>query len=325
MIRNEPLPTVSVCVATYNQAQYIERCIQSIFTQDAVINGLLNVEVIVGDDCSNDATSSVLDELKRRYGASLVVVRNELNIGPARNYLSILSKAAGDYIAHLDGDDYWESKKLGVQIDFLDQHLDSEAVCSNARVVDKHEMDSGIFTNIKSRMVDLEYLAESGNFLNHSSLLYRRAALSTILKLSPPFIDYAILLALARRAPIGFIEEPLVCYRAGLPGSIQRLQGGQVRDLYREALIAALPYIESRAARRSAANYIAYAIMFAVSGKGERLDALTFAQLAVLARTSYLLLAVSTAIRVGVLAAKASYAWGSQRFFGEPHVHHPRY
>lgn len=325
MSQDEQLPVVTVCVATFNQAQYIERCIQSVFTQDAVANGLLNVEVIVGDDCSNDATSIVLGELKKNYGASLIVVRHELNVGPARNYLSILSRATGDYIAHLDGDDYWERGKLGMQIEFLSQHLDSEAVCANARVVNKDEVECGIFTNIKSRTVDLDYLVGSGNFLNHSSLLYRRAALSTVRSLAPPFIDYAILLALARRAPIGFLEQPLVCYRAGLPSSIQRLQGGQVQDLYREALVAALPLIERGAARRSVANYVAYSAVFAIVGKRPRLDMPTLAQLAVLAHTSCLLLAVFAAIRVGVLAAKAFYAWGTRMLVGGPYVHHPRY
>jgi glycosyltransferase involved in cell wall biosynthesis len=325
MSHDERLPTVTVCVATFNQAQYLERCIQSIFTQDAVTAGSLKVEVIVGDDCSSDTTSAVLIELQRRYGESLIVVRHESNIGPAFNYLSILSKASGDYVAHLDGDDYWEHSKLRAQIEFLDQHPDNEAVCTNARVVNKDEAECGIFTNVELRSIDLDYLTGSGNFLNHSSLLYRRVALSTVCGLIPPFIDYSILLALARRAPIGFIEQPLVCYRAGLPGSIQRLHGGQVQDLYRDALFATLPLIGRSAARRSAANYVAYRVVFALRGKGVRLDMATLTQLALLVHTSRQFLAVFAAVRAGVLATKAFYAWGFRRLRGGPYVHHPRY
>jgi len=325
MSQDERLPIVTVCVATFNQAQYLERCIQSIFAQDAVIDGSLKVEVIVGDDCSSDTTGAVLEGLQCRYGTSLIIVRHESNIGPAFNYLSILSKASGDYIAHLDGDDYWEPSKLRVQIKFLDQHPDNEAVCTNARVVNKQEEECGIFTNVESRAVDLDYLTGAGNFLNHSSLLYRRAALSTICGLIPPFIDYGILLALARRAPIGFIAQPLVCYRAGLPGSIQRLQGGQVQDLYREALFAALPFIDRSVARRSAANYVAYRVVFALRGRGVRLDMATLTQLAAIAHTSRQLLATFAVVRISVLATKAFHAWSVRRLCGGPYVHHPRY
>jgi len=321
----ERSPTVTVCVATFNQAQYLERCIKSIFNQDAVAAGLLNIEVIVGDDCSTDATGAVLDKLQRSYGTSLIVVHHESNIGPAFNYLSILSKASSDYIAHLDGDDYWEPGKLGAQIGFLDRHPSIEAVCTNARVVDKNEIECGIFTNVETRAIDLEYLTASGNFLNHSSLLYRRAALSTVCGLVPPFIDYAILLALAHRAPIGFIEQPLVCYRAGLPGSIQRLHGGQVQDLYRDALFASLPLIRRSAARRGAANYVAYRVLFALRSKVVPLDMVTLTQLAAIAHISRPFLAALAATRAGVLAAKAGYASVLRRLRGAPYVHHPRY
>jgi glycosyltransferase involved in cell wall biosynthesis len=325
MSQIERLPVVTVCVATFNQACYLERCINSIFTQDAVTNASLGIEVIVGDDCSSDATGAVLESLQHRYGGALIVVRHEQNVGPALNYLSILSKASGDYIAHLDGDDYWERSKLGEQIKFLEQHPDIETVCTNARVVNKDEVACGLFTNIESRKIDLEYLTSSGNFLNHSSLLYRRTALSTVRGLTPPFIDYAVLLALAHRAPIGFISQPLVCYRAGLPSSIQRLQSGQVQDLYRAALFASLPLVGKNAARRSAANYVAYRVVFALRGKAAQLDKATFAQLAVLAHTSRQFLAIFSAMRVATLTAKAFHAWGLRRLRGTSHVHHPRY
>lgn len=325
MVEVERLSIVTACIATFNQAQYLERCIESVFNQEAVVSGSINIEVIVGDDCSNDGTSVVLGKLQRRYGNSLIVVRHESNVGPASNYLSILSRASGDYVAHLDGDDYWESAKLHLQIGYLDRHPEVEAVCTNARVVDKNEVECGLFTNLENCAVSLEQLTGSGNFLNQSSLLYRRAALSTVCSLVPPFIDYAILLALARRAPIGFIEKPLVCYRAGLPGSIQRLQRGQVHDLYREALFAALQLVEKNAAQRGAANYVAYRIAFALQGKARRLDMPTYRQLASIVDTSCQFLAVLATMRISVLVTRALYAWSIRKLYGAPYVHHPKY
>ncbi|PNG58387.1 Putative glycosyltransferase EpsE [Variovorax sp. WDL1] len=318
-------PTVSVCVATFNQAQYLERCIESIFAQRAVLERSLKVEVIVGDDCSTDTTSIVLEELQRQHSDSLVVVRHVSNVGPASNYLSILSRASGDYIAHLDGDDYWEEEKLGAQIEYLEQHPHNEAVCTNARVVDKDEIECGVFTNVASREIDLSYLTASGNFLNHSSLLYRRVALSTVLGLAPPFVDYAIMIALSHRAPIGYIGRPLVCYRAGLPGSIQRTHGTQVQDLYLGALLSALPLVGKDAARKGAANYVAYRFVFALRGKAAHLDGIALARLARLARSSRISLTISAATRACLLAAKAFSTWAARKRRGGPFVHHPRY
>ena len=56
---NQTKPLVSVCVITYNQADYIGECIESILAQETTFP----FEIIIGEDNSTDGTR----ELCKKY------------------------------------------------------------------------------------------------------------------------------------------------------------------------------------------------------------------------------------------------------------------
>lgn len=98
-------PKVSILIATYNQEQYIS---------DAVLSALSlnypNLEVIVSDDCSKDRTFDVLSDIKDNR---LKVYRNEKNIGRIANHRKLVYEyATGEYVAFLDGDDFYVDKNF---------------------------------------------------------------------------------------------------------------------------------------------------------------------------------------------------------------------
>ena len=53
-------PKISILVPTYNQEDYIEDCLKSIFSQN--IN--FNAEILVGDDNSKDQTALICHKFK---------------------------------------------------------------------------------------------------------------------------------------------------------------------------------------------------------------------------------------------------------------------
>ncbi len=91
---------ISVCIPTYNQANYVEKAVKSAFLQT-----LTPTEIIVSDDCSTDATLSVLQKLAVEIPI-LKIYRQSDNQGIAKNTDHCLRSAIGDIIVRLDSDDY---------------------------------------------------------------------------------------------------------------------------------------------------------------------------------------------------------------------------
>jgi glycosyltransferase involved in cell wall biosynthesis len=112
-------PKVSVCVVTYNQENYIYECLQSIVAQ--VTN--FEFEVIASDDCSTDRTREIVREFAVKYPCIKPVLR-EQNIGPFQNFIQTHNMAQGEYVCHMDGDDYALPGKLQAQADFMDKTPD---------------------------------------------------------------------------------------------------------------------------------------------------------------------------------------------------------
>jgi glycosyltransferase involved in cell wall biosynthesis len=103
-------PLTSVVIPVHNGARYLGEAIESVLAQYRV-----SVEIIVVDDGSNDASSTVA----RSY-APRVVCRsqpNRMGPGAARNLGVAL--AQGDFVAFLDADDLWEPTKLLRQLTIM--------------------------------------------------------------------------------------------------------------------------------------------------------------------------------------------------------------
>ena len=118
-------PLVSVCLITYNQENYIQKAIKSIFDQEVGFP----IEVIISNDCSSDNTHQKIEEILKDATNGLVVryYNHKDNLGMMRNFSFAINECKGKYIAYFEGDDYWDyPKKLQTQVDFLEQNPDFE-------------------------------------------------------------------------------------------------------------------------------------------------------------------------------------------------------
>lgn len=112
---------LTVAILTYNQQEYIRQALDSVLIQE--VN--FDYEIVVGDDCSSDNTPSILHEYAERFPNKFNLVLNQQNVGISKNYQYVLYACRGEYIALLEGDDYWTDKnKLQKSVDFLDSHPD---------------------------------------------------------------------------------------------------------------------------------------------------------------------------------------------------------
>jgi glycosyltransferase involved in cell wall biosynthesis len=165
-----------VCVITYNQERYIRECLQSLVTQQTDFD----FEVIVGDDCSTDGTRAIVQEFVERYPAIVRTVFQPTNTGGSRNNLEVHAAALGEYVAHVDGDDYALPGKLQAQADILDRDARCNAVWHPVDFFD----DAGAFcsgstadlSSFKDGRVELGDAIRLGFVSVYSAIMYRRSA-----------------------------------------------------------------------------------------------------------------------------------------------------
>ena len=164
-------PIISVCVPTYNQERYIEKCLISIINQDIRVP----YEIIIADDCSSDSTKEILLHYEKMYGEKLRLILNDNNIGPTQNALLARSYARGKYICHCDGDDFFYQEKLRIQYEYLEKNPDYIAAWHN---VDLYKESGEFIKSGKSKskkIVELNSgdLLAFGSWGANSSIMYR--------------------------------------------------------------------------------------------------------------------------------------------------------
>ncbi len=116
---------VSVCIFTYNHEKYIEHCIESVLMQKADFN----FEIILGEDYSKDNTRTLCESYAEKYPEKIRLLDRGKNLGMCENIFDTLKKAKGDYVAILDGDDYWiHPLKLKKQFDYLEANKEMNLV-----------------------------------------------------------------------------------------------------------------------------------------------------------------------------------------------------
>jgi len=82
-------------------------------------------EIVIGDDCSTDRTREVAQALYDKHPDKIRLIFREKNLGGRRNFLATYPTCSGDYIALLEGDDFWTSRyKLQKQVNMLDRNPD---------------------------------------------------------------------------------------------------------------------------------------------------------------------------------------------------------
>ena len=116
---------VSVCMATYNGAEYIQEQLQSILSQIG-----LEDEIVISDDGSTDAT---LEVIKSIGSPCIRIVQGPRMKSPSKNFENALAHAKGDVIFLCDQDDVWQPNKVAVMLQALKT---AACVVSDCRVVD---------------------------------------------------------------------------------------------------------------------------------------------------------------------------------------------
>lgn len=204
-----------MCLRTFDHRPYVARAIEGVLEQEVDFPW----EVIVADDHSTDGTLDVIERYRRAHPDLIRVITNERNVGGRANFVAVHRESRGEYLAWLDGDDYWTSPhKLQRQADALDANARWQLALHAMAVVDEHGEPVGtVFPTGPHRPEwGIEQL-RWGNAATLSSMMFRRTALDSEwdwFVRSPRPGDWCLALLLARDGPIGCVEGVLGAYRS---------------------------------------------------------------------------------------------------------------
>jgi glycosyltransferase involved in cell wall biosynthesis len=206
---------LSVLLVTYNHENYIRQALQYLFGQN--VEG--PVELVIADDGSTDNTLAIIKEYEgvdERF--IFKYLDNSKNLGITKNYQRGFAACAGDYVAVLEGDDYWISPaKLLRQFEFLEAHWECSLCSVNYFVYEENSSQFTARTQIGRghRFVSARELIADNLVGNFSTTMYRKSALDALPAelFEIKSYDWIVNICVARKSLIGFLEEPMSVYR----------------------------------------------------------------------------------------------------------------
>jgi len=113
-------PLLSICIPTFNRANYLRNCLESL--ERAGEGWWENIEVLVSDNASNDDTKDVVAEFQRRF--PLRYFRNQTNIGGEPNFFAAASRATAQHVWVFGDDDEFGDQAIATILPYIRQDYD---------------------------------------------------------------------------------------------------------------------------------------------------------------------------------------------------------
>ncbi len=214
-------PLITISIMTYNHQKYIEETLDSVLKQKTEYP----YEIVISDDGSKDRTPEILKKYANRYSDIIKLILHKKNMGILRNSANMRRYYSGQYIAPLDGDDYFiDPYKLQKQAEILENNPQIACVGGRYRTIDSlgniiplKKIDNTSFINSNF------YTKE--NFENYkmatlpSTMLYRRLTtffdeeFMKIYEASPAMGDRKLHMALLSMGNIKILDDIFTAYR----------------------------------------------------------------------------------------------------------------
>ncbi|MDQ3805079.1 MAG: glycosyltransferase [Acidobacteriota bacterium] len=209
----EPTPQSSVIIATRDRPHLLPRAVRS-----AQAAGT-DVEVIVVDDASEEATARVCRELG---GVRYVRVERNQRLGGARNIGLLASRA--EFISFLDDDDLRLPGSLDAQVEVLRAAPGVGFVYGQAWLADQGGERTGEFYPDPCPRGDIFWELLERNFIPCPAPVFRKSCLLRVGMPSdalPGIEDWDLWIRIAELYPVEAVERPVVVYRQATPASGQ--------------------------------------------------------------------------------------------------------
>jgi teichuronic acid biosynthesis glycosyltransferase TuaG len=207
--------SISVVIPTYNRAIDLVKAVNSALQQTYPVT-----EVLVCDDGSSDNSKELITALN---DPKVKWIDCGKNGGPAIPRNIGVKQSSGNWIAFLDSDDSWVSKKLEKQMDAI-QQMNVNAACSNASRIRKLE-NHGAYSSFNKKTISLVDLFYQNSVICSSVLVSKEVLLKCSLfpesKTFTAIEDYALWVRVATQTDFAYLDECLVNYFDNFETSIR--------------------------------------------------------------------------------------------------------
>lgn len=213
-------PLVSICCITYNHESYIRETIEGFLMQKTKFP----IEVLIHDDASTDKTADIIREYENKYPDIIKPIYqfdNKYSKGISVSETYNFPRARGKYIAMCEGDDYWtDPYKLQKQVDFMEANPDCSLCFHVSKSIRNNNPNDYTLRKPKEIPVDNKFemkhaILGGGGFMATNSMLFQ----SKYIQDRPawmektPVGDVPLMLLLASKGKIGYIDEVMSVYR----------------------------------------------------------------------------------------------------------------
>lgn len=219
---------VSIILPTYNRAAHIKRAMNSVIGQTRQPD-----ELLVVDDGSTDATAEIIERTGRKAPFPIRYIRRD-NRGAAAARNVGIEHARGDILAFLDSDDWWDKRKIELQLPTI--LADSDTLITHTREIWYRK---GVRVNQKKKH------APGNGFIFSACLKMCVVGMSTVMVKKELFAryglfneslpcceDYDLWLRVAREQPFLLVDHALTLKEGGRPDQLSVLYR-QGMDRYR--------------------------------------------------------------------------------------------
>lgn len=226
-------PLVSIITVTYNHEKFIGQCIESVLAQS-----FNDWEMIIIDDGSTDKTSEIIAGYKDKR-IKYIKQKNKGIWKLGESYNKALDISEGEFIAILEGDDFWPSNKLEKQLPSFDNQKvvlswGKGGVLYNNQVtiVEPHFKNEGFDSDNSNKKAKLKELILSNFVAPAVTVMIRKKKLLEVggFKQTPytPYVDYPTWLELALVGEFLFVNEVLGFWRRHPGQATARMRSEQL-------------------------------------------------------------------------------------------------
>lgn len=207
---------IDILLATHNGEAYLAQQLDSVLNQT-----VQDFRILIQDDGSRDHTLAIIHKYCQAFPQKVILCQEERPLGgAAQNFLSLVAKATGGYVAFCDQDDVWLPDKLEASLAAIRQLEEEDGgtqpalifsgVCpvnKNLEILPHSPVDSGI--SLKFSRLLVQNCASGCTMLCNRALYTRLGAYDDRILMH----DWWALLVAAAVGKVAYLPRELVLYR----------------------------------------------------------------------------------------------------------------